>query len=131
MNFKLWITAGDGGDRQEERLRLRVGVLNSELGVRNLKLAGSGWGQLRKVKAKIEAREFITQNCKPLSVRTSALTFPFSSLIQHPIIVARWAHTTVHVHRNRSGLGGRVCFPEAVQANGPATPTPAPLRITV
>ena len=43
MNLELWITAGDGGDRQEERLKLRsrVRVLNSELGVRNLKLAGS------------------------------------------------------------------------------------------
>ena len=48
MNLELWITAGDGGDRQEERLRLRVGVLNSELGVRNLKLAGSRLGAIEK-----------------------------------------------------------------------------------
>ena len=106
MNFKLWITAGDGGDRQEERLRLRVGVLNSELGVRNLKLAGSGWGQLRKVKAKIEAREFITQNSELQTTvcPNLGLSLNLNLPLQQP--------DSASYHRCSMGTYDRPCSPE-------------------
>jgi len=45
--------------------------------------------------------------------------------------VDQWARTVVHVHRNKSGQAGTVCFLEAVQANGPPTQTPEPSQTTV
>jgi hypothetical protein len=53
----------------------------------------------------------------------------FSSLLQRPVSVARWAHIAGHAHLNRSDLDGTVCSRGAVQANGLATQIPGPSRI--